>query len=69
MPYAIRKVRKQPCYRVYNSKTKRTYAKCTTKTNAEKQIRLLRAIENNKDFVPLAQQKNSTRKTRKNRNK
>ncbi len=65
MPYAIRKVPNKSCYKVYNKKTKRVFSKCTTKKRAEKQIRLLRAIENNKDFVPLAQQKNRTRKNRK----
>jgi len=58
MPYTMRKVPKKNCYKVYNSKTKRVFAKCTTKTNAKKQMRLLRAIENNKNFVrkpkPLA---------------
>ena len=64
MPYSIRKVRNKSCYRVYNRKTKHTFAKCTSKKRSEKQIRLLSAIENNKDFVPLSQQ---TRRTRKNR--
>lgn len=65
MPYAIRKMPNKSCYKVYNKKTKRVFAKCTTKKRAEKQIKLLRAIENNKDFVPLGQQKNRTRKVRK----
>lgn len=64
MPYIIRKVPNKTCYRVYNKKTKHVFAKCTSKKRAEKQIRLLRAIENNKSFVPLVQQ---TRRTRKNR--
>jgi hypothetical protein len=64
MPYSIRKVKNKSCYRVYNRKTKHIFAKCTSKKRAEKQIRLLSAIENNKDFVPLSQQ---TRRTRKNR--
>jgi hypothetical protein len=51
MPYSIRKVPKKPCYRVYNKKTKKTFAKCSTRVNAEKQVRLLRALENNKNFV------------------
>jgi hypothetical protein len=64
MPYAIRKVRNKSCYKVYNKTTKHAFAKCTTKKRAEKQLRLLRAIEGNKNFVPLAQ---SARRTRKNR--
>ena len=52
MPYATRKVRNKRCFRVYNSKTKRVFAKCTTKTRAKRQLNLLRAIENNKSFTP-----------------
>ena len=52
MPYATRKVRGKDCFKVYNTKTKRVYSKCTTKEKANKQIRLLRAIENNKNFIP-----------------
>lgn len=52
MPYATRKVRNKPCYRVYNRKTKRVFAKCTTKKQANKQMRLLRAIQNNPNFTP-----------------
>jgi hypothetical protein len=52
MPYTIRKVPKKNCYRVTNRKTKRVFAKCSTKENAKKQLRLLRAIEYNKDFKP-----------------
>ncbi len=51
MPYKSRKVPRRRCYRVYNNKTKKTFAKCTSKMKAQKQINLLRAIENNKDFV------------------
>lgn len=52
MPYQSRKVPKKKCYRVTNRKTKRVFAKCSTKENAKKQLRLLRAIQYNKDFVP-----------------
>jgi hypothetical protein len=52
MPYKIRYSRKKKCYSVINKKTKRVFAKCTTKNNATKQSRLLRAIMFNKDFVP-----------------
>lgn len=50
MPYKTRKVRNQECYRVYNSDTKKTFAKCTTKENALAQMRLLRGLQNNKTF-------------------
>ena len=51
MPYATRKVRNKRCYRVYNKKTKRVFAKCTTRIRAQRQMNLLRAIENNKAFT------------------
>ena len=50
MPYATRKVRDKPCYRVSNRRTKRVFAKCTTKTRANKQMRLLRALQYNPKF-------------------
>jgi uncharacterized protein (UPF0147 family) len=58
MPYNIRKVRNKSCYKVYNKKTKRVFAKCTSRETAKKQINLLRAIQNNKNFVPRATRKN-----------
>jgi len=61
MPYMLRKVRNKPCYRVSNKKTKKIYAKCSTKENAKKQVKLLRAVENNPKFVE------KIRNTRKNR--
>lgn len=61
MPYSVRKVRNQPCYRVSNKRTKKIFAKCTTKRKAKKQLNLLRAIENNPKFVE------KIRNTRKNR--
>ena len=45
MPYTMRKLPKKNCYRVSNRKTKKVFAKCATKKNAKKQMRLLRAIE------------------------
>ena len=48
MPYKSRKVPKKNCYRVTNRKTRRIFAKCSTKENAKKQIRLLNAIKYNK---------------------
>lgn len=63
MPYASRKVRGKSCYRVSNKQNKHVFSKCTTKTRALKQLRLLRALQFNKKFVP-----NSTlRKTMKRR--
>lgn len=52
MPYTIRKIPKRNCYKVSNKKTKRVFSACTSKKNALSQLRLLRAIENNKNFVP-----------------
>jgi hypothetical protein len=57
MPYSIRKVPNKSCYRVskkYQKKgTRRVFSKCTTKKNAEKQVRLLRAIEYGRGrFIP-----------------
>ena len=53
MPYSIRKVSKKGCYSIKNKYTKRVFAKCATKENAKKQLRLLRAIEFNKSFKLL----------------
>ena len=50
MPYKTRKVRNKNCYRVYNPKNKKTFAKCTSKEKSIKQMRLLRAIQNSKKF-------------------
>ena len=52
MPYRIRHLRKtrKNCYQVINTKEKRVFSKCATKKNAEKQIRLLRALQYNKTF-------------------
>ena len=53
-----RKVRGKSCYRVSNKINKKVFAKCTTKKNAIKQMRLLRAIQNNKNFKPNSTLKN-----------
>lgn len=64
MPHIMRKVNKKNCYRVSNKKTKKVFAKCSSKKNATRQIRLLRAIENNKNFIPNRRnRKNKTLKT------
>jgi hypothetical protein len=60
MPYRSRKVRGKPCYRVTNKDNNKVFSSCTSKENAAKQMRLLRAIHYNKKFRP-----NSTRKRRK----
>ena len=59
MPYSIRKVNKKNCFKVYNKKTKKVHAKCTSREKALKQIRLLNAIKYNKKFKP-----NNSRKAR-----
>jgi hypothetical protein len=55
MPYTMRKVPNKNCYRVSKRKTKkntkrRVFSKCTSREKAIKQMRLLRALENNKNF-------------------
>jgi hypothetical protein len=52
MPYGTRKVRGKNCYKVYNKDNKKVFAKCTTQKKAISQMRLLRAIQYNKNFVP-----------------
>lgn len=56
MPYIIRKVPRRNCYSVKKAKGKikgrRTFARCTSKSKAKKQVRLLQAIDNNPNFVP-----------------
>ena len=59
----MRKVPKKMCYRVSNKKTKRVMAKCTTKERATRQMRLLRGIQNNKQFAK------QVRMTQKRKNK
>ena len=61
MPYTMRKVPGKKCYRVskkYTKKskqskkgTRKVFAKCATRENAVKQMRLLRALEYNKNFT------------------
>tara|TARA_B100001093_G_C26681871_1_gene950818 strand:+ start:194 stop:412 length:219 start_codon:yes stop_codon:yes gene_type:complete len=69
MPYKTRKVRNKPCYKVYNPDTKKVFAKCTTKEQAQKQMRLLRGLQNNKDFAKRVRERGmSVRKTMKKTN-
>jgi hypothetical protein len=57
------------CYRVYNKRTHKVFAKCSSKENAEKQVRLLRGIENNRSFRKqvIARQASMRRKTMRTR--
>jgi len=66
MPYALRKMPNQDCFRVYNRRTKKVYAKCSSLINAQRQIRLLTAIEYG-NFKPTGKPANKkrTRRTRK----
>ena len=52
MPYKIRYLRKKKCYSVVNPEKRKIFSKCTTKKNAIKQTRLLRALQFNKNFIP-----------------
>ena len=61
MPYQLRKVTRKACYKVSNKKTKKVYAKCSTKEKAKKQIRLLTAIQYNSKFVPINRTMNNRR--------
>jgi hypothetical protein len=66
MPYKTIKVKgKYNCYRVINTQTKRAFSKCSTRKNANRQMKLLRALQFNKNFVLYSKQ-NKTRKNKKN---
>lgn len=56
MPYTLRKMPNKKCYRVYNKTTKRVFSKCSSKNQATRQLRLLRAIHS-KNFVPTKNKK------------
>ncbi len=67
MPYIIRKVKGKQCYSVKKKLTnknktakkgRKVFAKCTSLKNAQSQLRLLRAIEYGKNFVPRKSIKN-----------
>lgn len=62
MPYRLRKVNGKSCYRVTNKRSRKVFAKCTTRSKARRQLRLLRAIENNKNFVPNSSKRRTIRK-------
>lgn len=65
MPYKTRKVRGKNCYKVYNPKSKKVFAKCTTPANAKSQMRLLRAVQNSKSFRQRLRNGNKSRRTAK----
>ena len=67
MPYSLRKVPKQNCYRVSNRKTKRVFAKCASKAKAIRQLRLLRALQYNKSFIPNSSRLSRLSRSRRNR--
>lgn len=48
MPFKIRKVKNKECYQVKNVKTGVVHSKCSTKMNAEKQVKLLYMMEHKK---------------------
>ncbi len=56
MPYQIRKLPNSNKYTVRNTETGHVFAKRTTRDKAESLVRLLRAIGNNKHFVPYSNQ-------------
>jgi hypothetical protein len=65
MPYRSVKIRGKKCYRVFNSQTKKVFANCTTRAKATKQLRLLRAIQNNPSFVSIGRRRRKTLRKRK----
>jgi hypothetical protein len=69
MPYVLRKLPNQDCFRVYNQRTKKVYAKCSSLHNAKRQIRLLKAIEYG-NFTPTGSRRPSkTKRTRRKTHK
>lgn len=50
MPYEIKKIPNKNLYKVINKDTKQVKSKHTTLINAKKQVKLLYALENNKNF-------------------
>jgi hypothetical protein len=50
-PYTIRKTYKRNCFKVMNKKTRKVFSKCTSRENAIKQDKLLRALLYNPHFI------------------
>jgi len=72
MPYAVRKMPKRNCYKVFNKNTKKVFAKCTSRVKSQKQLRLLRGIKYNPIFRSKLKRstiKSVGRKTRKKNKK
>lgn len=66
MPYRIRKVRNKNCYSVRNLKNRKLVSKCTSRNKAKSQLRLLYALDYNKDFLlKTSSDKSSNNVTRK----
>ena len=63
MPYTSRKIRGKNCIRVSNKQNKHIFSKCTTRSKAKKQLRLLRALQFNKNFVPNSKLRNTMKKS------
>ena len=47
-----------------NAKGRKVFARCTTKEKAKKQLRLLRALQNNPNFRAYGRKNNKTRKSK-----
>jgi len=66
MPYKMIKVRNKDCYKVYNSITKRIFAKCTTKEKATRQLALLRKKVYGSTSIKSATKKTIKKSTKNN---
>ena len=62
MPFTIRKLPNQNKYRVRNKETGKIHAKATTLKKAQKQVRLMTAIDKNPKFAKMIRQKNKKKK-------
>jgi len=67
MPYTLRKLPGKNRYRVTNQRSGRILARCTSKLRAQKQVRLLYAIDRNPRFRRTRQ--NSMKKNNKKKKK
>ena len=52
VPYTLRKTYKKNCFKVMNKKSRKVFSKCTSRENAIKQDKLLRALLYNPHFIP-----------------
>lgn len=62
MPYAMRKLPRKSLYRVFNTETKKIFAKATSKQKAQAQLRYLRGIEHGWKPRGLSKAKKSKRR-------